>query len=105
MVHLEIEFAVFVLKRYPYGVRFQKALNLRNIRHSLNRAGHCTDNAHMESFFHSMKAELIRGIRYVSESQLRYDLAKYINQFYNKKRLHSGIEYHSPIEYEQLAAY
>lgn len=86
------------------GDVFQKALNLRNIRHSLNRAGHCTDNAHMESFFHSMKAELIRGIRYVSESQLRYDLVKYINQFYNKKRLHSGIEYHSPIEYEQLAA-
>lgn len=86
------------------GDVFQKALSLRNIRHSLNRAGHCTDNAHMESFFHSMKAELIRGIRYVSESQLRYDLMKYINQFYNKKRLHSGIEYHSPIEYEQLAA-
>jgi len=86
------------------GEVFQKALNKRGIRHSLNRAGHCTDNAHMESYFHSMKAELIRGIRYVTEGQLRYDLMKYINQFYNKKRLHSGIGYHSPIEYEQLAA-
>ena len=86
------------------GDVFQKALNSRGIVHSLNRAGHCTDNAHMESFFHSMKAELIRGIRYVSEAQLRYDLVKYINKFYNKSRLHSGIGYHSPIEYEQLAA-
>ena len=92
------------LKTHLRGDVFQKALNLRRIRHSLSWAGHCTDNAHMESFFHSMEAELIRGIRYVSESQLRYDLVKYINQFYNKKRLHSGIEYHSPIEYEQLAA-
>jgi len=86
------------------GEVFQKALNLEGISHSLNRASHCTDNAHMESFFHSMKAELIRGVRYISEGQLRYDLVKYINQFYNKKRLHSGIEYHSPIEYERLAA-
>ena len=51
-----------------------------------------------------MKAELIRGTRYVSGSQLRYDLVKYIYQLYNKKRLHAEIEYHSPIEYEQLAA-
>ena len=58
----------------------------------------------MESFFQSMKAELIRGTRYVSGSQLRYDLVKYIYQLYNKKRLHAEIEYHSPIEYEQLAA-
>ncbi len=86
------------------GEVFQKALNKRGIKHSLNRAGHCTDNAHMESFFHSMKAELIRGRRYVKDAQLRYDLKKYIQQFYNKKRLHSGIDYHSPIEYEQLAA-
>jgi len=86
------------------GEVFQKILKLRGISHSLNRSGHCTDNAHMESFFHSLKAELIRGRRYVSEGQLRYDLVKYLNQFYNKKRLHSGIGYHSPMEYEQLAA-
>ncbi|MBV1869507.1 MAG: IS3 family transposase [Gammaproteobacteria bacterium] len=79
-------------------------MNLSNIRHSFNRAGYCADNAHMKSFFRSMRAELIRGIPYVSESLLRYDLVKYINQFYNKKRLHWGIEYHSPIVYEQLAA-
>ena len=73
------------------GNVFQEALNLRNIHHSLNWAGHGMDNARIESLFHSMKAELIRGIRHVSESQLRYDLAEYTNQFYSKKRLYLGI--------------
>ena len=83
---------------------FQNALKRYGIRHSLNRLGHCTENAHMESYFHSMKAELIRGRSYDCESELRYDLARYINEFYNTKRLHSGIGYYSPVEYEQLIA-
>lgn len=83
---------------------YQKALKSYGIRHSLNRLGHCTDNAHMESFFHSMKAELIRGRRYDTEENLRSDLRHYINHFYNAKRLHSGIGYCSPVEYEQLVA-
>lgn len=86
------------------GNAFQKLLKKHNIKHSLNRLGHCTDNAHMESFFHSMKAELIRGRLYRKSGELRYHLARYINHFYNAKRLHSGIGYNSPIEYEQLAA-
>ena len=86
------------------GHVFQKALKQYEMKHSLNRLGHCTDNAHMESFFHSMKAEIIRGNRYSSEAELRYDLVKYINHFYNIKRLHSGIDYNSPVEYEALAA-
>jgi len=55
----------------------------------------------MESFFHLMKAELIRGRRYSEEPELRYDLVRYINRFYNSKRLHSGINYNSPVEYEE----
>lgn len=71
---------------------------------SLSRAGMCTDNAHMESFFHSLKAELIRGNVFRKEDELRYALGSYINQFYNCKRLHSGIEYHSPVDYELMVA-
>ena len=58
----------------------------------------------MESFFHSLKAELIRGRSYKTASEMRYALSHYINHFYNEKRLHSGIDYYSPVEYEQLAA-
>ena len=86
------------------GSVFQGILKKHSLQHSLNRLGHCTDNGHMESFFHSMKAELIRGRTYKLEDDLRYDLKKYINHFYNQKRLHSGISYHSPVEYEALAA-
>jgi hypothetical protein len=68
------------------------------------RAGQCTDNAHMESFFHSMKAELIRGNLFNNVLELRYAVGNYINKYYNAKRLHSGIDYCSPIEYKTLAA-
>ncbi|MBV1928096.1 MAG: IS3 family transposase [Gammaproteobacteria bacterium] len=58
----------------------------------------------MESFYHSLKAELIRGSVYKNVVSLRRALAKYINQFYNRVRLHSGLNYLSPLEYEQSVA-
>jgi len=58
----------------------------------------------MESFFHSLKAELIRGATFKSEEELRRALKRYINHFYNQQRLHSGIGYLSPVEYEKMAA-
>jgi len=89
-----IEFSAF---------RFRDVLKDHGIRASLNRPGVCTDNAHMESFFHSMKAELIRGRTFHNVHELRYSLNSYINQFYNHKRLHSGIGYNTPAEFEQMA--
>ncbi len=86
------------------GGDFQKILNENGFKHSVNRPGHCTDNAFMESFFHSLKAELIRGTIYHKAIELRRALSTYINQFYNRVRLHSGLDYESPIEYEQRAA-
>lgn len=86
------------------GFRFQEALKRHGMFPSINRLGVCTDNAHMESFFHTLKAELIRGRSFNSEKELRLALNSYINQFYNHKRLHSGIGYCSPAEYERSAA-
>jgi transposase InsO family protein len=86
------------------GKVYQDELKRNGMVHSLNRAGQCTDNAHMESFFHSMKAELIRGNTFKNILELRYALGNYINKYYNVKRLHSGIDYCSPIEYESLVA-
>ena len=83
--------------------RFQDALKKHGIRHSVNRPGCCTDNAHMESFFHTLKAELIRGNVFENENKLRSALNSYINQFYNHKRMHSAIGYLSPAEYEKIA--
>jgi putative transposase len=86
------------------GADYQLALKQHGITHSLNRPGQCTDNAHMESFFHTLKGELLRGRSFQSASELRYALSGYINQYYNRKRLHSGIGYCSPMEYEGMAA-
>ena len=86
------------------GLRFLEALKKHGLLPSVNRLGVCTDNAHMESFFHSLKAELIRGRTFQSEKELRLALNSYINQFYNHKRLHSGIGYNTPAEYENMAA-
>jgi putative transposase len=83
------------------GHVFQALLNKYDFKHSLNRPGHCTDNAFMESFYHSLKGELIRGVVYKYVADLRSSLSAYINQFYNAVRLHSGLNYLSPIEYER----
>lgn len=82
----------------------QSELEKHGLRRSYNRQGYCTDNAHMESFYHSLKGELIRGSRYRNQDDLRAGLSSYIDGFYNRNRLHSGIGYTSPINYEKRAA-
>lgn len=84
------------------GSAFQKLLKSYDFKHSMNRPGQCTDNAFMESFYHSLKIELIRGSAYKKLKDLRKALSQYINNFYNSVRLHSGINYYTPIEYEAL---
>lgn len=70
----------------------------------MNRPGQCTENAEMESFFHSLKADIIHGNNFNTEEELRYSIAGYLNNFYNRKRLHSSLNYLSPVEYERIAA-
>ena len=85
------------------GKGFRKVLEKHGMLPSVNRLGMCTDNGHMESYFHTLKAELIRGRTFNSMKELRAALNSYINHFYNKKRLHSGIAYYSPMEYEMMS--
>ena len=85
-----------------YGAyRYKAFLGEHGIRSSMNRPGHPGDNAHMESFFHSMKAEWIRGKTFKTFTELEVAVRQYI-RFYNHHRLHSGIDYHTPAEYERL---
>ena len=86
------------------GYEFRDLLKKYQIQQSFNRPGHCGDNAFMESFFHTLKGELIRQSRYKSVKSLRHALSGYINGFYNSMRMHSSIGYVSPIEYEQRYA-
>ena len=61
------------------------------------------DNAHMESFFHSLKAELTRGVVFTDERQLRAALHPYM-RYYNTTRLHSSLRYRSPLAFERETA-
>ena len=70
----------------------------------MNRPGKMTDNAHMESFFHSFKSDTCHGFTFHSEQQLRKQIRTYI-AFYNQERLHSALGYQSPVAFElSLAA-
>jgi transposase InsO family protein len=84
-----------------YG--YQDVLRSHGIVPSMNRPRNCQDNAHMESFFHSLKAELTHRRTFASDAQLNASVAGYIDRFYNEKRIHSSLGYHSPVEFERLA--
>ena len=81
---------------------FRDRLVALGMRQSSTRRGP-EDNAHMESFFHTLKAELVHGARFETEAALRQELRQYF-QYYNHQRLHSGLGYRSPVDYESQAA-
>lgn len=83
---------------------FQNELARAGIRPSMNRPKHMTDNAHVESFFKTMKTETFHGLAFESVSQLRATLSRYIDSYYNKRRLHSSLGFKTPDEYERKAA-
>jgi transposase InsO family protein len=69
---------------------------------SMNRPREVTDNAHMESFFHSMKSDTVHGVTFATADELTQLLRSYM-PYYNGVRLHSAIGYAAPITYEALA--
>jgi putative transposase len=69
-----------------------------------SRKADCYDNAPMESFFHTLKTELVRHRQYATRAQAKRDIFAYIEGFYNRTRRHSAIGYISPIEMELKAA-
>jgi len=80
---------------------FRNLLNKYNIKQSMSSTGNCYDNAKMESFFGRLKEELISLRKTSSVSKTRSEIFEYIEVYYNKKRLNSGIDYHTPVEYER----
>jgi len=82
------------------GAPYTDELKRHGFRISMNRSYHSQDNAHMESFFHTIKAEWIRGRSFEGYDHLESALGTYMG-FYNCDRLHSGIDYHTPLEYEK----
>lgn len=70
---------------------------------SMSRKGECHDNAVAESFFHSLKAELIRDRTFSTRAEARQAIFEYIELFYNRKRRHSYLDYQAPLNYENMS--
>ena len=67
----------------------------------MSRTGNCYDNAVMESFFGTLKTELVHHEKYPTRAAARQSLFEYIEVFYNRQRRHSTLGYVSPHEYEK----
>ncbi len=67
---------------------------------SMSRTGNCYDNAVMESFFSTLKTELIYHEHYATQAEARRSIFEYIEVFYNRQRRHSAIGYQSPEAFE-----
>jgi len=67
----------------------------------MSRKGNCWDNAVMESFFHSLKVELLYENKYFTRIKTERLIFEYIEVYYNRYRLHSALGYKSPEEYEK----
>lgn len=83
--------------------RFQAQLDILGIRQSMSRRGNCWDNAPVESFFATLKKELIYTRSWQSKRELEEHLGDYIH-FYNRERLHSTLAYCTPAQHEEKLA-
>ena len=87
-------------RQYTSG-SYQELLKNHAIQVSMNGVGTWYDNAPMESFFGSLKAERVHHVSYATRWEARRDLFDYIESFYNRRRLHSSLGYQSPVAFEQ----
>lgn len=78
-------------------------LRANGIVQSMSRKGDCWDNAPMESFFHTLKTELVHRTIFKSRAQARRNVFEFIEVFYNRQRRHSAIDYKTPVEFERAA--
>ena len=81
---------------------YQLTLLKHGILCSMSGKGYCWNNACMESFYRSLKVELIYQNNYQARRQAQRDIFEYSEIFYNRERLHSSLGYCSPEEYESL---
>jgi len=80
---------------------FKKILAEKICKQSMSRKGNCWDNAVAESFFGSLKKELVHHVRFTNREQARAAIFDYIEIFYNRIRIHSSLNYLTPEEFEQ----
>ncbi len=84
---------------------FSKCLKGHGLRGSMGRTGVCWDNAMAESFFASLKKELVNRVVFPTRKAAEHEISKYIEVFYNRRRIHAGISYNTPLATRQAWEY
>ena len=79
---------------------YRRALAQAGLLASMSRKANCYDNATMESFWSTLKLELVYRRVFLTRSQARSEIFDYIEAFYNRQRTHSALGYHSPVDFE-----
>ncbi|MCS6325510.1 MAG: transposase [Nitrospira sp.] len=82
---------------------YQRVLKAHGLIPSMSRKGNCWDNACVESFFGTLKRELVYHRHYATRDEATRDIFEYIEVFYNRMRRHSALGYDSPAEFEARA--
>ncbi|MEB2337870.1 MAG: integrase core domain-containing protein, partial [Nitrospirales bacterium] len=83
---------------------YQRRLTEYGLIPSMSRKGNCWDNACVESFFGTLKRELIHHRQYPTRDEAKQEIFEYLEVFYNRQRRHSTLGYQSPAEFEARAA-
>jgi len=86
------------------AAEYQMELKRHGIKISMSGKGNCYDNAPVETFFKTLKAELVWRTRFGTRLEAEISIRNYINNFYNSRRRHSALGNISPIRYENMAA-
>jgi transposase InsO family protein len=81
---------------------YQQLLNVNGLICSMSATGCCYDNAAMESFFHTLKVELVHDENYETREKAKTSIVEYIECYYNRQRRHSAINYRTPAELETM---
>ena len=79
---------------------YAEKLELHGIKASMSRKGNCYDNAFVESFFRTLKVELVHREKFKTRMEAKQKIFEFIEVWYNRQRLHSSLDYMAPEEYE-----
>lgn len=82
------------------SAHYRQILQQHGCEASMSRRANCYDNAHMESFWGTLKAELLAGRTFATRAEARLAIFEYVEVFYNRQRLHSALGYKSPVDFE-----